>query len=212
MKYIIINIPSTLMRSWSRLSRTSLLVYLDNRRVFLFHFCDAVDAVTLWLWHRSHGQTKQGALNKQCKLEEITQTCLHISYKKLPKGRIQQWSCWSTASWTLEARRSQPGQRQLSRNQIHMLRFLSRVYHLTSLIFLQTFANKKVHSSHQSQESVSSRTNIQRRWQLEHTSVPDQVHPQSRRRSIQEQMNKNIVWNLDSPSTCKHWERMWRQK
>ena len=163
MKYIIINISSTLIRSWSTLSWTSLLVYLDNRRVFLFHFCDAVDAVTLWLWHRSHGQTKQGALNKECKLEEMMLIYLNISCKKLPRGRIQQWSCWSTASWTLEARRSQPGRRQSSRNQIHMLRFLSKVYHLTSLIFLKTFANKKVHSSHQSQGSVSSRTNIQQR-------------------------------------------------
>ena len=127
MKYIIINISSTLIRSWSTLSWTSLLVYLDNRRVFLFHFCDAVYAVTLGLWHRSHGQTKQGALNKECKLEEML-ICLYILHKKLPRGRIQQWSCWSTASWTLEARRSQPGRRQLSRNQIHMLRFLSRGY------------------------------------------------------------------------------------
>ena len=149
MKYITMNISSSL--------------YLDNRGVFLFHFCDAVDAVTFWLWHRSHGQTKQGALNKECKLEEMMLIYLNISCKKLPRGRIQQWSCWSTASWTLEARRSQPGRRQSSRNQIHMLRFLSRVYHLTSLIFLQTFANKKVHSSHRSQESVSSQTNIQQR-------------------------------------------------
>ena len=46
--------------------------------------------------------------------------------EKIPRGRIQQWSCLSTASWLHPAVWSPPEQRQLFQNRNHMLRFLKR--------------------------------------------------------------------------------------
>ena len=38
--------------------------YLDNWPILLFHFCDAVNTVALWLGDWFHGQSKEGALRR----------------------------------------------------------------------------------------------------------------------------------------------------